>query len=366
MISIIGAGPAGSQAAKHLAEKGEQVKVIEEHSSIGRPVQCTGIVTQSIKEEVGLRNSLVINKLRKVRLHAPDRSTAEIKLSDIVIDRTKFDQHLAEEARKKGVRILLNNRVTGIKKSRLKIKNTKTKRTRTVTTDTIIGADGPNSLVSRYIGNQTPAYWTGVQAVAQMRVDKTAYDVYFGKEFPGFFGWVVPENEGRARIGTAVPAGHNPRKTFDRFIKRFEKYRVLEMQGGLIPRYDPKIRVSSEGVYIIGDAATQVKATTGGGLVPGLKAARCLANAISNNTSYPKELRKVNKELRTSLMLRNVLDRFTDEDHNRLIELVNNENIKRLLDKEDRDRPTKIVFKSVMKEPRLLLFAKTLFRAKCL
>ena len=40
------------------------------------------------------------------------------------------------------------------------------------------------------------------------------------------------------------------------------------------------------------------------------------------------------------------------------------EEIKKILNKQDRDRPSKIVFKSILKAPKLLLFAKVLFRAK--
>ncbi len=363
MITVIGAGPIGSHTARLLAEKGHEVKVLEEHSKIGEPVQCTGIVTKSLFDIVKLRKEYLVNKLSRVRVHAPNRSSAEIKINDFVIDRTKFDCHLADQAEKKGAEFYLNHKVTAINKTdNFKIRLAQKNKTPTITTDKLIGADGPNSVVSKHIGNNQPQYWVGVQALAKIPVDKKTYSVYFGKEFPGFFGWVVPENDEVARVGIAC--AQNPKQVFDRFIKRFEKSKILEMQGGLIPKYNSKNKLEKDGAYIVGDAAAQVKATTGGGLVPGLLAAEGLANSIEEETYYRNNIRPVNQELRMSLMLRNVLDRFNDADYNKLVELIDQEKIKKILDAEDRDRPSKIVFKSIIKEPKLLLFAKTLLRAK--
>ncbi|MBW2997082.1 NAD(P)/FAD-dependent oxidoreductase, partial [Candidatus Woesearchaeota archaeon] len=284
----------------------------------------------------------------------------------VVIDRVRFDKHIAEQAKKAGTRIFLDSRITGIKnvnsKKKLRIKNARRKNARVTETDILVGADGPKSLVSRFIGNKKPNVWVGLQASVKMQAEKNTYDVYFGKDFPGFFGWVVPENDTTARVGIATT--RNPKMVFNRFMKRFKKHRIVEMQGGLIPMYDPKVVVEQNDNYIVGDAATQVKATTGGGLVPGLKAAECLARAIQNRTGYKKELKSVDKELKMSLLLRKMLDRFNEADYNRLIKTVSSEKMNKLLNKHDRDRPSRIVFKSVIKEPKLLVFAQTLFRAK--
>jgi geranylgeranyl reductase family protein len=364
MITIIGGGPVGSHCARLLSKAGQEVRVFEEHNLIGRPVHCTGIVTKSLADTIHLKKEWVVNRLRKVRVQAPDGNTAEIRTSDIVLDRARFDQALAEEAEKTGVKMFLSSRLEDIAKTKtgikIKITDTETKKTGITKTETLIGADGANSLVSKTLSNR-PEFWAGVQAVADTDIDKETYEVYFGDDIPGFFGWVVPENETMARIGIATTK--NPRKVFDKFIKRFD-CKIIEMQGGLIPKYNPQTILQTGNMYVVGDAAMQVKATTGGGLVPGLHAAECLARAISNNTDYRKELRPVTKELKTSLLLRNLLDRFNEKDYNQLISIMNDEELKELLNKEDRDSPTRLVIKSVMKQPKLLLFTKTLLRAK--
>jgi geranylgeranyl reductase family protein len=369
-ITIVGGGPVGCYAAKLLARMGKEVNVLEEHSTIGKPVQCTGIVTRSLAEVVRIRKEFLVNRLKKVRLHAPCGDSVDVRVDDIVIDRSAFDKHIAEMAQKAGVRILLKSKLVGIKNSahqtRLRVLDTRTKnrtkKVRTCATDVLVGADGPKSIVARSMGNRKPSFLVGVQAVVRMPVDKDTYSVYFGDRFPGFFGWVVPEDENKARIGIAT--AKNPRLCFNRFMKQFKRCKIVEMQGGLIPVYNPQTIVQKNNSYVLGDAATQVKATTGGGLVPGMKAAECLAQSIDSGKSYKSELISVDRELKMSLMLRNILDRFNEKDYDKMVAIVGSKRIKKILNKENRDRPSRIVFKSIIKEPKLLLFARTLLRAK--
>ncbi|HII71145.1 TPA: NAD(P)/FAD-dependent oxidoreductase [Candidatus Woesearchaeota archaeon] len=382
-IIIVGAGPIGCYCAELLAGKGRKVTVLEEHAKVGEPVQCTGIVTKEFFKIVKPQKAFMVNRLRKVRSHAPDGTSVELKVDDAVIDRTKFDQYMMQRAKRKGTKFLLGKKVIGVKDGddgkKLRVKDARQKNVKVLDADMIIGADGPGSLVGRHIKDRQDRkqqeknrYWVGVQARARGRFDKDIYDVYFSEEIPGFFGWVVPESASTARIGIA--AEKNAKKVFDQFIKRLTSEKgkrkgkssimIKEMQGGLIPRYDPRQPVEMDKTYVVGDAATQVKATTGGGLVPGLRAAEALARAINQGKKYKKELKQVDRELRKGLMIRKVLDRFKDEDYCRLIKYLGNKKIKKLLKEESRDRPSRIIYKSIIKEPRLLLLARTVFRAK--
>ena len=67
---------------------------------------------------------------------------------------------------------------------------------------------------------------------------------------------------------------------------------IIEYQAGLIPVYNPRQKAQKENILLIGDAAAQVKATTGGGIIQGLTAAECAANSISENISYEKAWRE--------------------------------------------------------------------------
>ncbi|MFH1063927.1 MAG: NAD(P)/FAD-dependent oxidoreductase [Candidatus Woesearchaeota archaeon] len=361
MDFIVGGGPVGCYTAARLAKERE-VTVLEEHSEIGKPVQCTGIVTKRLFDVIPSHKSFVVNKLKKVRIHAPDGSIAEIRIDDTVICRTAFDKHIADMAEKAGAKIDLNKKVEAIDRkgdsTRVKI----TKSEKILSADTLVGADGPNSIVSKYIGNKKPKFLVGTQARVKMPVDKDTYSVYFGDEFPGFFGWVVPENDEVARVGVA--ARKNSNKAFNHLMRKIGKHKILERQGGLIPVYDPFITLQQGSNYVIGDAATQVKATTGGGLVPGMKAAEGLARSIIDKTDYGSEIRSVNRELWMSLMLRKMLDRFNEKDYNQMISMLKSKEMQKILNEEDRDNPTKILFKTLLNKPESLLFARVLLRAK--
>ncbi len=349
-ITIIGAGPVGSKCAEELAIKSNRVRVFEEHKKIGEPIQCTGIVTKDLFDIVKPNKKWIVNRLNKVEINTPNGTKTVLKTTDIVIDRTKFDCALKEKAEKEGVKFILGKKVKNIEQIR---KNSK---------EIIVGADGPNSIVAKRIGNSVDCL-IGLQAVVKGKFDPTTYKVFFGREHPGFFGWIVPENEEIARVGTA---GHyNPRIQLDRMLKKV-KGKVQLMQGGLIPIYNSKNKIEERQKYLVGDAAGQVKATTGGGLVPGISAAKILAECITEKKKYSKELKNVRKKLQKHKMLRGLLDRFTDKDYNNLIELLENQKLKEILEKETRENPGRIMIKSIIKEPRVLKFAKVLLRTKTL
>src|SRR3989344_8016069 len=125
MITIIGAGPAGSYLAFLLAKKGKDVALIEEHDKIGSPVQCTGIVTGSIEKFVKLPNKVIANRCNKVVV-ASKNSRTEVEVDEIVMWRNKFDEFMAEKAQDEGVKILLNHQFLGFNgKSSIKVKNKK-------------------------------------------------------------------------------------------------------------------------------------------------------------------------------------------------------------------------------------------------
>ena len=75
---------------------------------------------------------------------------------------------------------------------------------------------------------------------------------------------------------------------------------------------------------MIGDAATQLKSTTGGGIIPSLKAAKTLCDCIINKKDYNKEFKKQSgRELLLHLKIRNILNKFSDNDYDKLLELMN-------------------------------------------
>ena len=361
MITIIGAGPAGCHTACLLARAGKEVQIFEEHNKIGEPAHCTGIVTSSIKNIIRIKNDLVINEVDKVKIFSPNKKFIELKLKNknLILDRKKFDNYLADLAVKEGTKIFLGYRFMDYKDKKIRLKYESGNEVFSKT-GYLIGADGPLSQVARscnLFGKRR--FMTGVQARVKLK-NENSVEFY---PFIGNFSWVVPENEEIVRLGVA--AYDKVKEHFDNFLKlkKIDKKKIIETQGGLIPLYNPKIKTERENVFLVGDAATQIKATTGGGIIQGLIGAKCLAEAIVKNKDYNREWKKrLARELWLHLKIREILDKFKEKDWNFLINLFNKEKNKGVIEKFDRDHISKFFFRMALNEPKLLYFLKYLYK----
>ncbi len=354
-ISIIGAGPIGCYTGYLLAKHGHNVNIYEEHSKIGHPVQCTGIITKSIERILPLHPSFTINKIKKAEIISPNNKSLTLNSTDIIIDRTKFDQFLAKKAKAAGAKIHTSHLFLDYSKKTIKIKHKNKKITKT--TDILIGADGPNSKVRKLITKRTPKFYVGKQALVKGKFNKDTYKVFFGKQFPNFFGWIVPESKNKSRIGLITQK--NTSFHFKNFLERLKikNSQIISYQAGLIPIHNPKSKIHKRNIFLVGDAALQIKATTGGGIVPGLQSAQILAKCITKNKNYTKELKKINKKLSLHLKLHKIRKKFTDKDYNHLIALMSKPKNQEILSKYTRDNVNKLILKLLINEPRLLLYA---------
>ena len=213
MIVIIGAGPVGCFLGGLLAKEGKEVAVYEEHKVIGRPLQCTGIVTEELGKIVKLKRKFVVNRLNKVKINSLHNS-AELKLGkEIVLDRVRFDQYLAKKALDNGAGIFLEHKYLGYRDGRVVLADKKNRFIK-IKADKIIGADGPLSDIAKsngFFGKRD--FLIGMQARVKGNF-QNYYEVNFGI-CKDFFGWVVPENRNISRMG--IGSRKNAGKFFENF-----------------------------------------------------------------------------------------------------------------------------------------------------
>ena len=170
-----------------------------------------------------------------------------------------------------------------------------------------VGADGAHSIVRHAIFPNLfeKNFVQAFQVRAAGKFDKEFVELHFGEFAPGFFAWVVPESNAIARIGLGVSPGGNAGEAMKQFLeKKKPNIRILSKSSALIPIAPPAKELVLGNSLLVGDAAAQTKATTGGGLIFGLKAAKACSETISNHlkhkkplTDYSKNLQTVNKEL---------------------------------------------------------------------
>tara|TARA_Y100000310_G_scaffold151291_1_gene150866 strand:+ start:5129 stop:6211 length:1083 start_codon:yes stop_codon:yes gene_type:complete len=360
MITIIGAGPSGSYLGYLLAKAGKEVTIIEEHSEVGSPVQCTGIMTPSIENYVELKKDVVANKLKRVVANSKNKKV-DVKLEEYVVWRNLFDKQISDMAVDAGVKLLTSHKFIDIEGKHCVVVKESGKLKKIISTH-IVGADGPSSMVARKAGiKREVKNYIGMQAKVKLKMEMGSFETYFGSGFPNFFGWVVPESEDTVRLG--LGALSNAKDYFYKFLEdRTGKKDVVSWESGLIPLYNPGQVIQKDNVYLIGDAATQVKATTGGGIVPSFKAAHVLSDCILREKNYNVKY-KVGKgnELLAHFYMRRMLNKYSDKDYDKLVEMMGQERIKNVLNKYDRDTPIPLCLNLLFREPRFVSMFRSVF-----
>ena len=370
-IDIIGGSAAGLFAGYLLAREGKRVRLFDANDVLNVNSR-TLITTSCLTEVLGFfPEEAVVNRIDQIDLHSPARSVAiPMAEPDLVVERATVVRMLARKAIDAGVEIRggckLINLETGAGGATVTIRDTHRGRVEEFKSKTLIGADGMSSRVARTTtGNghdTTPLLQAIVELPRGSRAGTT--QVWFEPQDTPYFYWLIPQSQTHAAVGFIVDDGKTAKAKLERFLARIG-LRPIEMQSARIPCYAhftrPWRRTAGCAIYLVGDAAAQVKVTTVGGLVTGLRGAKAAAYAILRRSDYAKELRALKRELSLHLLIRSVLNRFQSGDYDRLLELLNEQTIK-LLGAHNRDHASKILCRLLLAQPRLLSLAGILSR----
>jgi digeranylgeranylglycerophospholipid reductase len=177
-VIVVGAGPAGSAAAKAAAGRGAKTVLLEEHTEIGVPTHCNGVIppplvdlAREILHTMGQR--VVLREFRKARVYAPSgkvvKSVPIPPNTLFLVDRAQFDRELARQAVNAGADLILNTRVNGLLKrdGRVVGVTTGSAANPEIYGKVVIAADGINAIqkgVPKWAG-LTPInqrYWGGI------------------------------------------------------------------------------------------------------------------------------------------------------------------------------------------------------------
>jgi geranylgeranyl reductase family protein len=315
------------------------VLLVEKEKTPTYPDRCTGIVSPRCLEEVGLDNEVILREIKGGIIHAPNGRTVCIEAADtraVVIDRHLFNLRLLEMAQAAGVEFSPPSLVTGLDDGSIIIErggDTYQAKTRVV-----IGADGPRSRVAALAKLPPPEQLLlGLQAMVRYKSERPdLIEVFVDQELaPGFFAWVVPAEEGIARVGLATHRMKGAADFLKRFLERL-KLKPLKINAGLIP-LGPRPQTVAANVMVVGDAAAQAKPTSGGGLYTGICAAKIAGEVAARHVqdgngliTYEKRWReKLDRELSLGMALRRLFRGLHNRDINFIFDILNN---KALLD----------------------------------
>lgn len=362
-ITIIGGGVAGASTAIKLAEKIEPsaITLIDKSSHFKKA--CSGILTFAVDDLIKIPQEVIVSKVKNFRIISPNGEKLEVsfKKPDIVCEREKLNEHLNNIAQDKGINILRATELKQIEQNSVVVKKIKDGASlASLKTTHLVGADGSQSTVAKLTGIYgSRNFFVGAKAIIKKEHDN-AIEVYPNI---GCFAWVVPHGENHVEVGTMSYPSQGA--VFDNFLKKIGG-EIISKEGALIPVHNPFVKTFTEfkGIktFLVGDAATMVKATTGGSIIQSFIASQTLADSIVENKNYGFEWRKkLSFELLTHLKVRKVLDKLSEKDWNILITSFQSDKIKDILETETRDHPTKLVLKTLLNKPSLMRFGLKIF-----
>ncbi len=337
------------------------MRVLESKATLD-PAPRTLIVTNHFRKQMGaLAKESIRNEIRRFELFTDGRS-AQIELSepDLIIERGKLIPGLAREARSVGAEISFDTRFLGLtpngKGFHLDIESAGTKER--IHAESVVGADGASSRVARTAGWPPIETVPLVQAIVRLPKDcaPDTTRVWFVPDDTPYFYWLIPESEDRAALGVIGEDGRDTARCLGKFLEK-KGMEPLEWQGARIPVYrrwiPVKRRIGNGHVYLVGDAAAQVKVTTVGGVVTGFRGALGVAESILRN-GRSWELTALRRELSTHWLIRRTMHHFQQRDYSQLVDLLSVP-AQNALSKINRDESTRLLWKLVRRQPRLLL-----------
>jgi digeranylgeranylglycerophospholipid reductase len=361
-VAVVGGSAAGLLTASVLARRGVPVRVFERIENL-EPPERTLIVTHRMRSLLGpAAEHSVLNEIRRFELFTDGRfATFPLKDPDLIIERRSLIQGLADDARKAGASVELGRRFHSLHPNGrgliLEVERCSDGSREEVRAGTIVGSDGAASRVAKAAGWQPLETVPLMQAIVRLPKDmpRDTARVWFIPQDTPYFYWLIPENDEVGALGVIGENGPEMRKAFDAFLAK-KHFEPIEFQGARIPVYKRWIpvhrRIGNGSVYLVGDAAAQVKVSTVGGTVTGFRGALGVAEAILNG-GVSRELRNLRRELDLHLLLRRSMHDFQQADYSRLVDLLNDP-ARQSLSLYSRDEAWKILWRVCLQQPRLI------------
>lgn len=273
-VAVVGAGPAGSMAAREAASGGASTVILEKSPIVGEPVRCGEFlpsleeirricnITPRLEEIFDLPREVFGAFIERAIAYAPSGKGYEVSFQGHSIWRDRLDQHLAREAVKEGATLWTETSFLGVEGDAIVTSRG------LVRAKVVIGADGPHSSVAKaWDFPSVELLFPAISLSVEGSFDPV-FEAFFGPVAPGGYAWIVPRRRD-ANVGLGVRPDLR-REPLGTTLSRFLTSRGLRSEkgavGGYIPMSGPIPVTVKNHVLLVGDAAGQVLSTSGGGI----------------------------------------------------------------------------------------------------
>ncbi|MDP3624935.1 MAG: NAD(P)/FAD-dependent oxidoreductase, partial [Methanobacteriaceae archaeon] len=291
-VLVIGAGPAGSTAAKHAASGGAKVLLMDKKSEIGAPKRCAEGVSNGGLESLGIEHNprWITRQLDGVRLISPDGTNVwltsdkvDLPEAGCILERKVFDKYMAMDAGRAGAEIKIKTLATSMERvdEGFLVDAECMGEKFQIQAKIVIAADGPESRVARWAGLKTAVKPKDMESAAQFEMagvemeNNNCIEFYFGSVAPGGYAWIFPKGDDIANVGLGVLTTNTDKTAYDHlldFVKNCpatQNAQPVELNIGGDPVGGMPKKLVTDNLMVVGDAAGQVNPLTGGGIISG-------------------------------------------------------------------------------------------------
>ncbi|MFW9965709.1 MAG: geranylgeranyl reductase family protein [Candidatus Thorarchaeota archaeon] len=377
---IVGGGPSGLISAHRIAADGHRVLVLEEHETIGEPDHCAGLLSTSGLDSLGLQPpaDVIQNHVVGARIFSPSGYSFYVergRREAIVVDRSKFDLWLADRALDADTSIMTGSKVKNINWKNGRIIGVRADDDFSATI--VINAEGSRCQISKQAGlpvvphsSKHPAFQVEVSGAD---VDDDIVEMFYGRATaPGFFAWIIPLGDGRARVGLAARSLSKKRlmasiRHHPVMSERLKRSSIQRSLGGIVLVGLPINKTVKDNLLVVGDAAGMVKSTTGGGVIVGgmaaIVASRIVRKVLHNQDQSNIMLERYEgawrsllmRELRTMHITQKLLSSFSDRGLDSIIRDADKFGLTETIRREgDMDMQSRVIL-SLLSKPMTLI-----------
>lgn len=349
-VIVIGAGPAGSTAATYATTSGASVLLVDKKKDIGSPIQCGGFLPcfEELQELLpGAELPHMLENIPQTCIHtttsihrfiSPNLEPREFGVEASVVDRSRFDKHLARQAVKAGADLMVGTRAASIDGDIVSLRGVHGEFD--IGAKVIIGADGPTSLVAKTAGlvDRSDDMGRAVALEYELEgadIDKDAVEMFFGRDYaPAGYAWIISQGGDSANIGVGIrralcEPGVSVQDYLHRFMyehplacEKFRDARITAVISGIVPVGGAPQQTVKDNTLICGDAAGHLIATNGGGIptamVGGKVAGETAAGAVAGTCKleeYEDRWRsQMGLEIKTSVYVKKLMDNLMRSD----------------------------------------------------